>query len=498
MLTIFAFWAKILHIGVNMLFNSWQFLIFFPLVVVAYFLLPYRFRWMLLLGASYYFYMCWKPEYALLLVLSTVIDYYTGIQMGKAASRRQRKFYLGVSLSSNLGILFLFKYFNFLNASARAVFDQFNIFYNVPMFELLLPVGISFYTFQTLSYSIDVYRGRIAPEKHLGMFALYVTFFPQLVAGPIERSTNLLPQFYRQHNVDRHRIIDGLKLMLWGFFKKIVIADRLAAYVNQAYNHPAGASGVDLLVATYFFAFQIYCDFSGYSDIAIGAARVMGFELMENFRRPYLAKSIAEFWQRWHISLSTWFKDYLYVPLGGNRVAKWRWCCNLFVVFLVSGLWHGANWTFVIWGALHGFYLVFSILTSNLRGKLLQALRLDRLKGLVQVSRILLTFHLVLFSWIFFRANNLAEAFLIIGKVSRAVVGALRLDALPAVSLVEARALLLLLGFVILMNFCERWRRSLDALLRNRHAGIVAVSLLFWVILVWGAFNNQQFIYFQF
>jgi D-alanyl-lipoteichoic acid acyltransferase DltB (MBOAT superfamily) len=481
-----------------MLFNSWQFLIFFPIVVTAYFLLPYRFRWMLLLGASYYFYMCWKPEYALLLVLSTVIDYCAGLQMGKATSRRKRRFYLGVSLSSNLGILFLFKYFNFLNASARAVFDHFNIFYNVPLCELLLPVGISFYTFQTLSYSIDVYRGAIAPEKHLGMFALYVTFFPQLVAGPIERSTSLLPQFYRQHDFDRQRVIDGLKLMLWGFFKKIVIADRLAVYVNQAYNHPAGASGIDLLVATYFFAFQIYCDFSGYSDIAIGAAKVMGFELMENFRRPYLSKSIAEFWQRWHISLSTWFKDYLYIPLGGNRVAKWRWGCNLFIVFFVSGLWHGANWTFVIWGALHGFYLVFSILTNGIRSKLLQAFCLDRLKGLVQVSRILVTFHLVLFAWIFFRANNLTEAFLIIEKISQTLIGLLRLDMVPTVSLIETRALVLLLGFVIFMNFYERWRWPLEALLRNRYAGIAAASLIFWVILVWGAFNNQQFIYFQF
>lgn len=481
-----------------MLFNSWQFLIFFPLVVAAYFLLPGRFRWMLLLGASYYFYMCWKPEYALLLILSTVVDYYTALQMGKTASPRKKKFYLGVSLSSNLGILFLFKYFNFLNASARAVFNHFNIFYNVPMFELLLPVGISFYTFQTLSYSIDVYRGRIEPEKHLGLFALYVTFFPQLVAGPIERSTSLLPQFYRHHNFDRQRIIAGLQLMLWGFFKKIVIADRLAAYVNQAYNNPAAASGIDLLAATYFFAFQIYCDFSGYSDIAIGTAKVMGFELMENFRRPYLSKSISEFWQRWHISLSSWFKDYLYIPLGGNRVAKWRWCCNLFVVFLVSGLWHGANWTFVVWGALHGFYLVFALLTADFRGKLLQALRLDRFNSAVKVSRILLTFHLVLFAWIFFRANNLADAFLIIAKISEAVTGMLRLDMMPAISFIEARALLLLFGLIIFMNCYERFRRALDVRLSNRYARVAVASLLFWVIMVWGAFNNQQFIYFQF
>lgn len=481
-----------------MLFNSLQFLIFFPTVVVAYFLLPFRFRWMLLLGASCYFYMCWKPEYILLLLLSTTIDYFAGIQMGKTANRRRRKLYLGLSVGSNLSILFLFKYFNFLNDSARALFNQFNIFYNVPMFELLLPVGISFYTFQTISYTIDVYRGSIAPEKHFGMFMLYVTFFPQLVAGPIERSTNLLPQFYRRHGVDRDRILDGLKLMLWGFFKKVVIADRLAGYVNQVYNNPAQADGINLLLATYFFAFQIYCDFSGYSDIAIGAARVMGFELMQNFRRPYLSKSIAEFWKRWHISLSTWFKDYLYFPLGGNRVAKWRWCCNLFIVFLVSGLWHGANWTFVVWGALHGFYLVFSILTAGARSKLRGALRLDRLAGVLNVSQMLITFHLVLFAWIFFRANNLPDAFLIVAKISSVFTGALS-AAYPVIEkLLATRDLLLLLGLITVMSLYERFQPSLQALLSNRLAGIAMVSLLFWVILVWGAFNNQQFIYFQF
>lgn len=478
-----------------MLFNSLHFLLFFPIVVAAYFLLPFKYRWAFLLGASYYFYMCWKPEYVLLLLVSTLIDFYAGIQIGKAASLQKRKLFLLLSLSSNLGILFLFKYFNFLNASARALFDHFNIFYNVPMFELLLPVGISFYTFQTMSYVIDVYRGDQKPEKHFGMFALYVTFFPQLVAGPIERSTTLMPQFYERHSFDWPRTLDGLKLMLWGFFKKVVIADRLAGYVNQVYNDPANADGLNLLIATYFFAFQIYCDFSGYSDIAVGTARVLGFELMTNFERPYFAKSIAEFWKRWHISLSTWFKDYLYIPLGGNRVAKWRWCANLFIVFLVSGLWHGANWTFVVWGALHGFYLVFSILTGDGRSKLRRALALDRLPGLVKISQILITFHLVLLAWIFFRANHLADALLIIEKISLALTSA----AVPAIGkLINMPDLFFLLALIALMNLYERWQPSLPVFLKHRLAAVALASLLFWAIVVWGAFNNQQFIYFQF
>lgn len=247
---------------------------------------------------------------------------------------------------------------------------------------MLLPVGISFYTFQSLSYSIDVYRGEKEPERNFGKFALYVAFFPQLVAGPIERSTNLLPQFDRRISFDYDRFVSGLRLMLWGFFKKIVIADRLAIYVNEVYNSPAEFQGLTLILATYFFAFQIYCDFSGYSDIAIGAARIMGYDLMINFRQPYFSQSIAEFWKRWHISLSTWFKDYLYIPLGGNRVAKNRWYFNLMAVFLISGLWHGANWTFVLWGFLHGFYLVFSIWTQNIRDTISHAFRVDRFPAL--------------------------------------------------------------------------------------------------------------------
>ncbi|MCE7945771.1 MAG: MBOAT family protein, partial [Chlorobi bacterium CHB1] len=312
-----------------MLFHSLEFIIFFPVVVAIYFLAPLRFRQFFLLLASYYFYMCWKAEYAVLILLSTGIDYVAALHMHKTSGRG-------------------------------------NIFYEFPLFDILLPVGISFYTFQTLSYTIDVYRSEKTPERNFIKFALYVTFFPQLVAGPIERSTRLLPQFDHEHKFDANRVVSGLRLMLWGFFKKLVIADRLALYVNEVYNNPADYTGLPVIIATYFFAFQIYCDFSAYSDIAIGAARVLGFDLMKNFRQPYLAQSIGEFWKRWHISLSTWFRDYLYIPLGGNRVSRLRWYVNLMAVFLISGLWHGANWTFVVWGALHGSYFVLSLLTQKL------------------------------------------------------------------------------------------------------------------------------------
>lgn len=397
-----------------MLFNSVEFLIFFPIVVIAYFLCPPRYRWALLLAASYLFYAAWRFEYALLLLLSTVVDYYAARAMGRVPDQAGRRTYLLLSLVVNLGLLFTFKYFNFFNESVRGLFSLFNVEYEFAGLRVLLPVGISFYTFQSLSYIFDVYRGKLAPEPHFGIFALYVAFFPQLVAGPIERATHMLPQFHVQHFFKEAQVNSGLRLMLWGMFKKVVIADRLAVYVNQVYNHPTDYPGWPLLLATYFFAFQIYCDFSGYSDIAVGAARVLGFDLMENFRQPYVARSVAGFWRRWHISLSTWFRDYLYIPLGGNRVASWRWYLNLTIVFLVSGLWHGAKWTFVIWGALHAFFILAEIGLGRLSLWLLRRRGRTTDTLLPNWAKIVLTFHLVLFSWIFFRANSLPDAWFIV------------------------------------------------------------------------------------
>ncbi|MBN2311845.1 MAG: MBOAT family protein, partial [Candidatus Hydrogenedentes bacterium] len=349
-----------------MLFNSYQFLIFFPVVACLHFMLPHRWRWLLLLLASYAFYMAWVPSYIILILVSTLVDYVAAILISRTEVKAKRTAFLMLSLFTNFGLLFTFKYFNFFNESLRVLFDYFGIAYSIPASHFLLPVGISFYTFQTLSYTIEVYRGRQECERRFGIFALYVAFFPQLVAGPIERPQNLLKQFFVRQRFDPARATSGLQLLLWGMFKKVVIADRLALVVDQVYNGDAYSyHGASLYVATFFFAFQIYCDFSGYSDIAIGTARLLGFDLMKNFDRPYSARSIGEFWQRWHISLSTWFRDYVYIPLGGSRVAVPRWYLNLAITFTVSGLWHGANWTFVIWGALHAVYYIASVVFKS-------------------------------------------------------------------------------------------------------------------------------------
>jgi D-alanyl-lipoteichoic acid acyltransferase DltB (MBOAT superfamily) len=478
-----------------MFFNSIEFAVFFPIVVGLYLLTPERFRWTLLLAASYYFYAAWKAEYLILILASTLIDYLVALRMEKAGTKASRRSWLIVSLCSNLGILFSFKYFNFFNESTRALFRQFNILYDVPALEVLLPVGISFYTFQTLSYTIDVYRGQRPAERHLGIFALYVAFFPQLVAGPIERSTRLLPQFFKKVELTYERTVEGLRLMLWGFFKKLVIADRVAAYVDIVYGSPAEHSGFTILIATYFFAFQIFCDFSGYSDIAIGTARILGYDLMDNFKRPYFSKSIAEFWRRWHISLSTWFRDYLYIPLGGNRVVKWRWYYNLFIVFLISGLWHGANWTFVVWGALHGAYIILSIVTQGIRDGVWERLGLG-----ARIRRwfaILVTFHLVTFSWIFFRADSIGSAFTLIQNMFDIGASTLLVGSFGMYEMVLAVGSILVLELVHILERRARFSEWLDKLpSAARWTIYYAVTMS---ILLFGVIDQKQaFIYFQF
>lgn len=397
-----------------MLFNSWQFLIFFPAVALLHFIIPYRFRWILLLIASYYFYAAWRVEYLTLILASTLIDYFAAIWIDTSKTQGSRRLGLAASLICNFGLLFSFKYFNFFNTLIADVLANFSLSNPIPRLDVLLPVGISFYTFQTLSYTFEVYKGKQPVERHLGRFALYVAFFPQLVAGPIERSLNLLPQFRDKHDFNPGPAVAGLRLVLWGMFKKVVIADNLGTFVNAVYNQPDAAYGILPVLATVFFAFQIYCDFSGYSDIAIGTARILGFDLMVNFKRPYRARSIGEFWQRWHISLSTWFRDYVYIPLGGNRTSLNRWMVNIFVTFTVSGLWHGANTTFVLWGALHGIYYLVGRWTERPRTRLIHALRLESFPGLHATLQIALTFVLVCFSWIFFRANSMGDALVLI------------------------------------------------------------------------------------
>jgi len=327
-----------------MLFNSFNFFYFFPVVVILYFVLPNRIRWFWLLITSYFFYMCWNPKYALLILTSTIITYITAIYIQKEGDDKNKKLYVAISFISNLAILVGFKYFNFINENVAILFNEFGLNWQISNLNILLPVGISFYTFQALSYTMDVYRGDIKATRNFGKYALFVSFFPQLVAGPIEKSANLLPQFDKIVKFNYERIKDGMVMVMWGLFKKLVIADRLAILVNTVYNSPKEYAGFELIIATCFFAVQILCDFSAYTDIAIGAAKILGFDLMKNFDRPYFSKSIPEFWRRWHISLGAWFKDYLYFPLGGSRVSKLLKYRNVMIVFLVSGLWHGASW----------------------------------------------------------------------------------------------------------------------------------------------------------
>lgn len=481
-----------------MLFNSLDFLVFFPFVVGAYFLLPDRVRWVFLLIASYFFYMYWNPKYAILIFLSTVIDYSAAIQMGRADRPSIRRAWLFVSLAGNLGLLFTFKYFGFFSANFDRLFETLAMPQRMPELDVLLPVGISFYTFQTLSYTIDVYRGEREPTRHFGKFALYVSFFPQLVAGPIERSTRLLPQFFEKHPFDATRIRSGLLLMAWGFFKKLVIADRLAVYVNEVYAVDSGYTGLTVLVATYAFAFQIFCDFSGYSDIAIGAARVMGYDLMRNFDRPYYARSVAEFWRRWHISLSTWMRDYVYVPLGGNRVGIRRLYVNLMLTFIISGLWHGANWTFIIWGALHGGYIVLSRATQHARTALAERIGLPAESRFQSIVQMVVTFHLVVFAWIFFRAENFDHA---LGLIARMVTDfslwdSAVFDPMPMPEILSALTGILIMETVHLLQFRMSVSERLFAMpLPVRWAVYCGLA---YTIIALGTFTSEQFIYFQF
>ncbi|NLC79369.1 MAG: MBOAT family protein [Ruminococcaceae bacterium] len=407
-----------------MLFNSGQFLLFFPVVVILYFIIPNAYRRYMLLAASYYFYMCWSVKHALLLAFSTVITFISGLIIARLDSaggdaqmlQRKKKLVVFASLFINLGILFVFKYANFFLSS----FSKLSALFGAPaeagpFINIVLPVGISFFTFQALSYTLDVYRGDIKPAKSLVDYALFVSFFPQLVAGPIEKSKDFLPQMYEVHPFDYGNLVKGLEKMLWGFFMKIVVADRAAVLVDTVYGNPSAFSGTQTLVATIAFAFQIYCDFAGYTGIAVGAAQIMGFRLTENFNAPYFATSIKDFWKRWHISLSTWFRDYLYIPLGGNRKGTARTYLNILIVFAVSGLWHGAETSFIVWGALHGLYQVFGAAFEN---AVYKKRGIKKPTGwAINLFRGLRTFILVDFAWIFFRSSDMPQVALVIKKI---------------------------------------------------------------------------------
>jgi alginate O-acetyltransferase complex protein AlgI len=482
-----------------MLFTSTSFLIFFVAVGFLYFALPLRLRPWALLAASYYFYVTYEPRYVILLFALTLFNYFMGIRIGKTIDQGKRKRILFVSLLSNLATLFCFKYLNLFAGSFNALLIYLNVGYQAPGLTFLLPVGISFYTFRIMNYSIDVYRNKLAPEQRIGVFALYVSFFPQLVAGPIDRAAKLLPQLHQDHGFDYQRVTDGLRLMLWGFFQKVVIADTLATLVDPVFNNPVGYQGAELTLAALLFTFQIYCDFSGYSDIAIGAAQVFGYTSMNNFDRPYFSKSIPEFWRRWHISLSTWFRDYLYIPLGGNRTTLPRWYLNLFLVFLISGLWHGSNWTFVVWGALHGCFYICSIVSQGIRDRLTAITGLDRIPAFQKFLRVLITFLLVTLAWIFFRANTISDAFYIVSHLFTGWGSSPRVIFSFTVAPFE---LLVATGSIMILEIVHLIQRRGSIREMLTHKPLWVRWALYYgaitAILLCGNFGSKQFIYFQF
>ena len=483
-----------------MLFNSIQFLIFFPIITILYFTLPKKIRWFLLLVSSSIFYMAFVPKYILILGVTIVIDFFAGIFIDKMRGNRKRIFLI-VSILTNVGILFVFKYFNFFNENITRLASILQWDYPISSLSILLPIGLSFHTFQSMSYIIEVYRGKQKPEKHFGIYALYVMYYPQLVAGPIERPQNMLWQFHKEHKFDINRIADGLKLMVWGFFKKLVIADNMALVVNAGYKFPNDLSGLSLLIATYFFAIQIYCDFSGYTDIARGASRIMGIELMENFKRPYLSKSISEFWRNWHISLTGWFKDYVYIPLGGNRCGKWKWCRNILIIFLLSGLWHGANWTYITWGALNGLYLVIAILTKTIRLKVSHTCRIERVPVINKSIKILITLNLICFTWIFFRADSISSALSIIKKIFTDFTLNLNFNAvgISTYQIVLNCCVILFLIIVEILQYSQPISERLYKKPLIFRWGIYYIVLFLIIILgVYDVVDKSPFIYFQF
>lgn len=471
-----------------MLFNSIHFIIFLPVVFCLYWAMPHRWRWVLLLLASYYFYLSWSPWVGFLLLGTTLVDFYAALQISRTGDRHKRKLLLLASIIANLGVLVAFKYSVFLYNTAAEVSNAiFETGYQ-PLEKWLVPAGLSFYTFQSMSYTIDVYRGNAKAETSAARFALYVSFFPQLVAGPIERFSNLMPQFYQQHVLKAEYLVTGMRLVTWGYFKKLAIADRLGTFVNPIFDSPADYSGLTLLIIGFFFTIQIYCDFSGYTDIARGVAKMFGYDLMLNFRRPLLAVSVRDFWKRWHISMTSWFRDYLYVPLGGNRVPVPRWLFNVFIVFLISGLWHGANLTFIVWGALHGTAYIAEALVARSWN-----IRFPRILGIVY------TLLFVLIAFIAFRAPSLESLNIFYCKIfSFHYDGSTAFNELRELNDLFP-LLLVIMGIVILfvkeLSEERAWFERTDFAKVLRPAFYV---ILFVMLFVMGEFSTNEFIYFNF
>lgn len=482
-----------------MLFNSIDFAIFLPIVFILYWFATnknLKLQNLLIVAASYLFYGWWDWRFLSMILFSTIVDYSVGLGLLKQVNQTKRKILLWTSILVNLGFLGFFKYYNFFLDNFITAFSFFGTEIQANTLNIILPVGISFYTFQTLSYSIDVYKRKLEPTKDFIDFSAFVSFFPQLVAGPIERATHLLPQFYKKRTFDYSKAVDGMRQILWGLFKKIVIADNCAEYANLIFNNSADYSGSTLVLGALFFTFQIYGDFSGYSDIAIGTSRLFGFDLMRNFNFPYFSRDIAEFWRRWHISLSTWFRDYLYFPLGGSRGGTWMKVRNTFIIFIVSGFWHGANWTFIVWGALNAIYFLPLLLTNNNRNNLETVAQGKLLPSLKEVSLMLLTFGLTVFAWIFFRANNIGHA---IGYISEILSPSL--FSIPKFAgMGGALKTIILVAIFVLLEWKGREGQYAIANMGLKWNPMVRYAMYYLIIIAifWFGGKEQQFIYFQF
>jgi len=479
-----------------MLFNSIDFAIFLPIVFLLYWFVTnknLKLQNLLIVVASYVFYGWWDWKFLSLIVFSTVVDYTVGRQLRTEENQLKRKILLWTSILVNLGFLGFFKYYNFFLDNFITAFSFFGQEIQANSLNIILPVGISFYTFQTLGYTIDVYKRKLEPTKDFIAFSAFVSFFPQLVAGPIERATHLLPQFYTKRTFDYSKAVDGMRQILWGLFKKIVIADNCAEYANQIFNNSSDMNGSTLVLGALFFTFQIYGDFSGYSDIAIGTSRLFGFDLMRNFNFPYFSRDIAEFWRRWHISLSTWFRDYLYIPLGGSRGGTWMKVRNTFIIFIVSGFWHGANWTFIVWGALNAIYFLPLLLTNNNRNNLETVAQGKFLPSIREIAFILLTFGLTVFAWIFFRAENIDHAFSYISEIFSA--------SLFTIPEVRPRNLILLILVFVFIEWLGREGQYAIAHIGykwNRPLRWTFYSLIIFAIGMFMPSVESPFIYFQF